>query len=384
MISELPLSGLLAVELGTSVAGPTGGQILATLGAEVIKIESPSGDDARSWGPPFVGGVAALFHAVNRDKRSAVIDFKDTNQCEALARFIVERADIVLQNLRPGVVEKFSLDGANLVARKPSLIYCNIAAFGATGPLKVKPGYDPLIQAFGGIMSVTGDEGRPPVRVGPSIVDQGAALWAVIGILAALNRRTRTGHGCVVGTSLYEAALGWIGMHAANYVASGRVPKRLGTENPSLAPAKAYEALDGWIVIAAGNDNLFARFCKAIGKSDWIDEPAFHTNPERVRNRERLNELIAAEIKTATREAWLTKLDEAGVPCAPMLSIDEVLVHPQSKAVQMMQAGPNGGAPAMGVPLQFDGKRPPFQRIAPKLGDATEFVLGKTSRSAAE
>lgn len=376
----LPLAGLSVIELGTSVAAPIGAQILAELGADVLKIESPGGDDARSWGPPFVDGVASVFSAINRNKRSAVVDFKDAAQCEALRRLIVERADIVVQNLRPGVVERYGLDAESLRARKPPLIYCNLAAFGASGPLSSRPGYDPLMQAFGGIMSITGEEGCAPVRVGPSIVDQGAGMWAVIGILAALHRRTQTAEGCVVATSLYETALNWTAVHAANFLASGRVPRRLGSENFGIAPYKAFEASDGWIVIAAGNDNLFARFCHALTRPEWRDDPAFCSNPDRVANRERLNALIAAVIRTAPRDHWLARLDEAGVPCAPMLAIDEVLAHPQSKALGMLQPAPDGGMALMGLPLQFDGERPPYRSRAPDLG----AVLPATSPRAAQ
>jgi crotonobetainyl-CoA:carnitine CoA-transferase CaiB-like acyl-CoA transferase len=385
MTASLPLSGLVVVELGTSVAAPMGAQALALLGAEVIKIESPRGDDARTWGPPFVGEDSAIFAAANRNKRSAIVDFKDAAQCEALRRFIIARADVVLQNLRPGTVEKHGLDAATLRKEKPSLIYCNLAAFGSTGPLMDKPGYDPLMQAFGGIMSITGEEGRPPVRVAPSIVDQGAGMWAVIGILSALHRRTQTGEGCTVGTSLYETALNWVAMHAASFVASGKVPRRMGTENWGIAPYKAYEAADGWIVIAAGNDNLFVRFAQAIGHPEWTNDAAFRTNAERVANRERLNALIAADISTASRDVWLKKLDAAGVPCAPMLALDEVLAHPQSKAVGMLQPSIAGtGIPLIGVPLEFDGKRPPLQRNSPALGEATDMIAAAATKSAAE
>ena len=369
MTSALPLSGLVVVELGTSVAAPFGAQILAELGADVIKVENPrGGDDARAWGPPFVDGVAAVFRAINRNKRSAAVDFTDSAQCEALRRFIVAQADVVLQNLRPGTVEKFRLDAATLRAEKPTLIYCNLAAFGSRGPLKRKPGYDPLMQAFGGIMSITGEDGRPPVRVGPSLVDQGAGMWAVIGILAALQRRALTGEGCLVGTSLYETALGWTAMHTANFLASGKVPRRLGSENFGIAPYRAYEAQDGWIVIAAGNDNLFARLCQALGRAEWVDDPEFRTNPDRVQNRDRLNELVASVIATGTRDAWLAKLDAAGVPCAPVLALDEVQAHPQSHAVEMLQGPPDGGLSLMGIPLEFDGERPPYRRQAPATG----------------
>jgi crotonobetainyl-CoA:carnitine CoA-transferase CaiB-like acyl-CoA transferase len=379
MNTTLPLSGIVVVELGTSVAAPTGAMILAELGAEVFKIEPPGGgDDARRWGPPFTDGVAAVFRAINRNKRSVVVDLKDAKQAEALRGFIVEHADVVLQNLRAGVVEKFGLDAATLRAERPSLIYCNLAAFGAAGPLKNKPGYDPLMQAFGGIMSITGEHGGGPVRVGPSIIDQGAGMWTVIGILSALHRRASTGEGCVVGTSLYETALGWIGMHASSYLASGTVPQRIGTENFGIAPYKAYEAQDGWIMIAAGNDSLFTRLAHALERSEWLDDPAFRSNPDRVRNRERLNELIASVIGTAERATWLAKLEQAGVPCAPMLALDEVLAHPQCEAVEMLQPAPDGGTPMIGIPLQFDGMRPPYRRGAPELGESTETVLGRS------
>jgi crotonobetainyl-CoA:carnitine CoA-transferase CaiB-like acyl-CoA transferase len=383
-MTSLPLSGLVVVELGTSVAAPFGAQILAELGADVIKVENPrGGDDARSWGPPFVEGTAAVFHAINRNKRSAAIDFTDGAQCDALRCFIVAQADVVLQNMRPGTVEKFGLDAATLRGAKPALIYCNLAAFGSRGPLKDKPGYDPLMQAFGGIMSITGEDGRPPVRVGPSLVDQGAGMWAVIGILAALQRRSLTGEGCVVDTSLYETALAWTGMHTANFLASGKVPRRLGSENFGIAPYRAYQAQDGWIVIAAGNDNLFTRLCQALGRTEWADDPEFRTNPDRVKNRDRLNALLAEVIATDTRDAWRAKLDEAGVPCAPVLALDEVQAHPQSHAVGMLQDAPDGGLPLMGIPLAFDGERPPYRNRAPDLGDATATIIEPASNDRA-
>jgi crotonobetainyl-CoA:carnitine CoA-transferase CaiB-like acyl-CoA transferase len=246
MAAALPLTGLLAVEIGTSVAGPFAGQILADLGAEVVKVENPQGgDDARKWGPPFVRGAAPIFNAVNRNKRSAAVDLKHDGERASLRRFILDESDIVLQNLRPGLVERYRLDAASLRAVRPSLIYCNLAAYGAQGPLKDRPGYDPLMQAFGGLMSLTGEEGREPVRIGPSVVDQGSAMWAVIGILSALNRRAATGEGCVVDTSLYETALAWTNVHVASLLASARVPRRMGSENFGICPYKARNAFAG-------------------------------------------------------------------------------------------------------------------------------------------
>ena len=241
----------------------------------MIKIENPKGgDDARNWGPPFVRGAAPIFHAINRNKRSAAIDLKDEAQRAALRRFILDAPTSCCRTCGPAWSRATASMRRPCARRKPSLIYCNLAAYGADGPLKDRPGYDPLMQAFGGIMSVTGEDGREPVRTGPSIIDQGSAMWAVIGILSALHRRTETGEGCEVGTSLYETALGWTNMHAANYLATGRVPRRIGSENFGICPYKAYQASDGWVVIAAGNDNLFQRLADALGHPEWPSDAA--------------------------------------------------------------------------------------------------------------
>ena len=382
--AALPLSDLFVVELGTSIAAPFGTHVLADLGADVLKIERPgTGDDARLWGPPFFQGASPMFRAINRNKQSAVVDFKNKQQCEALRNLITERADVVVQNMRPGVVEGCGLDAKTLRDKKPSLIYCNISAYGANGPLRDKPGYDPLMQACGGIMSITGDAGRDPVRVGPSIVDQGAAMWAVIGILAALNRRHLTGEGCEIGGSLYETALSWVGMAIATYHASGKAPKPMGTENFGIAPYKAYQAQDGYLMIAAGNDALFERLARALAKPEWLDDPQFRSNPERVRHRERLNRLIAEVVATGRREGWLAKLDAAGVPAAPLQTLDEVVVHPQTVAVDMIQAAPGGHPALVGLPLQFDGARPPLRSLPPDLGAHTDRVLGPAAKKVA-
>lgn len=382
--SALPLSGLFVVELGTSIAVPFGAFVLADLGAEVLKIERPGkGDDARLWGPPFYEGASPMFRAINRNKQSAAIDLKDKAQCDALRRLILERADVVLQNMRPGVVESCGLDAKTLRKEKPSLIYCNLSAYGAAGPLRDKPGYDPLMQACGGIMSVTGDVGRDPVRVGPSIVDQGAGMWAVIGILAALNRRHQTGEGCEIGGSLYETAVSWCGMHIATYNTTGRLPQPMGTENFGIAPYKAYRAEDGWLVIAAGNDALFARLAPALGKPEWLNDPEFASNAERVKHRERLNRLIGEVVATAKRADWLARLDAAGVPAAPLQTLDEVIAHPQTQAVGLLQPAPGDHPDLVGLPLQFDGARPPLRSLPPELGAQTDRVLGATTKKVA-
>ncbi|WP_338665230.1 CoA transferase [Pararoseomonas sp. SCSIO 73927] len=385
MSAAAPLAGLVAVELGTSIAGPSAAMVLAELGAEVIKVEPPvGGDDARNWGPPFANGASTVFNAFNRNKRSAAIDLKDPAQVAALRRFIAAEADIVVQNLRPGLVERLGLDAATLRGDKPSLIYCHLGAFGPAGPLKDRPGYDPLMQAYGGIMGITGEEGRPPVRVGPSLVDQGSGLWGMIGVLAALRRRDATGEGCEVGTSLYETALAWVSAQVSTYGVSGRAPRKLGTENAGIAPYRAFEARDGWLVIAAGNDNLFRRCAAALGHPEWADDPRFRTNPDRVRAREELNALVEAVVATRSRAEWLEALMGAGVPCAPVLGLHEVCAEPQFEAVGMMQHAPDSDLSLLGLPLRFDGERPALRSSPPALGEATARVLGTAPARAAE
>lgn len=379
--AQAPLQGLTVVEIGHSVAAPFAGQVLADLGARVLKVENPQrGDDARGWGPPFWNGMATVFQSVNRNKLSAAIDLKNPVERDSLASFIVEEADIVVQNMRAGLLAKLGLDAASLRARNPRLIYCNLGAFGATGPLAGRPGYDPLMQAFGGIMSVTGNEGEPPVRVGVSIVDQGAGMWAVIGILAALQRRNATGLGCEVDTSLFETALSWIGAASAGYQATGRIPPRRGSENPSLVPYKVFQASDGDLVIAAGNDNLFRKLAHALGRPDWLEDERFATNPARVMNRVVVNEAVQTMVGALSRAEVCALLDQVDVPVAPLQSIDQVLAHPQTQALDMFQQAPDLDLRLMGSPLSFDGKRPQFRSLPPELGADTEAILGPKNR----
>ena len=379
--AQAPLQGLTVVEIGHSVAAPFAGQVLADLGARVLKVENPQrGDDARGWGPPFWNGMATVFQSVNRNKLSAAIDLKNPVERDSLASFIVEEADIVVQNMRAGLLANLGLDATSLRARNPRLIYCNLGAFGATGPLAGRPGYDPLMQAFGGIMSVTGNEGEPPVRVGVSIVDQGAGMWAVIGILAALQRRNATGLGCEVDTSLFETALSWIGAASAGYQATGRIPPRRGSENPSLVPYKVFQASDGDLVIAAGNDNLFRKLAHALGRPDWLEDERFATNPARVMNRVVVNEAVQTMVGALSRAEVCALLDQVDVPVAPLQSIDQVLAHPQTQALDMFQQAPDLDLRLMGSPLSFDGKRPQFRSLPPELGADTEAILGPKNR----
>lgn len=373
-----PLTGITVVELGHSVAAPFAAQTLADLGARVVKIENPErGDDARNWGPPFWNGAAVIFQSVNRNKMSAAVNMKDPAQLAALRTFIVEEADIVIQNMRAGLVTQFGI-GAELREQNPRLIYCNLGAFGAKGPYVNRPGYDPLMQAFGGLMSVTGNDGEPPVRVGVSIIDQGAGMWSVIGILSALHRRDVTGEGCTVDTSLFETALAWINSASASVQATGKAPGRRGTENPGLVPYRVFEASDGYLMIAAGNDNLFARLAKALGKAEWLDDTRFATNPMRVENRPMVNAAVQSVIGTRPVAEWLDIIEPAGVPVAPLQTVDQVIAHPQTLALGMLQPLPDRpDMKLMGLPLSFNGERPALRNAPPELGQHSRLVIAR-------
>lgn len=376
MTEPPPLDGITVVELGSSIAGPYAGKVLAELGAEVFKIEHPAGGDvARRWGPALAGDTSMMFEAANKGKRSVTVDFADPAALDRLRDLIATRADVVFQNLRPGAVERYGIGPAAMLARNTRLIYCNLGAFGRAGPLSELPGYDPLMQAFAGIASVTGEAGRPPVRVGAPVVDLGTGMWAVIGILAALARRHATGRGGVVDASLFETALGWMTVQIALYQGSGVLPERRGLAGPLVVPNGGFQASDGILVVTAGTDRQFRDFAAALDRPEWADDPRFATTADRIKHRDTLNGLIDAVIATGTRRQWAEALDRARVPNAPLQSLDEVLAHPQTAASGMLQASPDGALEVIGLPLQFDGTRPPFARRAPALGADNQLAF---------
>ncbi|WP_338880243.1 CoA transferase [Achromobacter veterisilvae] len=370
-----PFEGLVVVELGHSVAAPFAGQIFGELGATVIKVEKHDGDAARAWGPPFQEGAATLFQTLNRNKQSVVCDLRDPAQTDALKRLIAERADVVLQNLRPGQVETLGLDGAALLALRPSLIYCNMGAFGRTGPLRHRPGYDPLMQAFGGIMSTTGEAGRPSVRVGASIVDMGTGMWAVIGVLAALWQRQAGGQGRVVDVSLFETAATWVSLIASQVLASGEAPPRYGSGTASIVPYKGYATSDGEIVVAAGNDGLFRSLARVVGHPEWAEDPRFADNPSRVRHQAELYGMLDAIFALRPTAFWLEQLEAAGLPCSPVNDMNQMLAHPQTEALGLVQRVPGTAMDFIGLPLSFDGHRPRPRSRPPALGEHTETLL---------
>ena len=370
MADALPLAGRFVVEIGHSLAGPFAGAILADLGATVLKVEAAGkGDHARGWGPPFVDGAAALFHAVNRGKLSVVAELRDPATAAALRRLILERADIVLQNLKVGTLEAAGLGAEALIAAKPSLIMCNIGAFGRVGPRREEPGYDPLIQAASGLMDMNGHPGAPPARVPVALNDLGTGVWAALGIVSALLRRERDGRGGVVDVSLYETALAWMTVPVADLLAGGPAPQRYGSGVSNIVPYQTFAAADGTLLVAAGNDLLFGRLCRALGLGGLAEDTRFATNGARVENRDALIPLLAAPMRALTIAALTALLREAGIPCGPVNGVAQALADPQTAALGIVGALPSGGPRTVRLPLSFDGERPAPAGPAPRLGE---------------
>jgi len=370
-----PLAGIRVVEIGTSVAAPYAGWILAALGADTLKVERPGqGDDARQWGNLFDDGSSSVFHYLNHGKRGITVDLKDEKERAWLRNHCLTEADVIVQNLRSGHVERYGLGADELRQENPRLIYCNLRAFGTHGPLHDRPGYDPLMQALSGIMSITGEAGRPPVRVGVSMIDMGTGMWCAIGILAALYRRAETGRGCVVDASLYETSLAWMAHALVSVQATGRSPGRQGTRARGMAPYEAYECSDGYLVIAAPNDHLFERVSQVLGHPEWPRDARFDGNQKRFENIEELNACMTPVLKQHTRDYWRDKLDAAGVPSAPVRDSVEMMQDEQTRALEIIQGIEDRKPRLMGMPLSFDGARPPLTRLAPLLGEHNKQI----------
>ena len=375
METPMPLSGVKVVEVGLNLAGPFAGEILAGLGADVIKIERPQGgDDARGWGPPFVQGASMSFHSMNRNKRSVTIDFKDAAAMAQLHRLVTE-GDIFIQNLRPGVADELGLGPSALLALNPRLIYCSIAAFGHQGPLRLKPGYEILFQAFAGLMSMTGEENGPPLRMGTAVVDCGTGMWTAIAALAALRQRDHTGRGCVIETSLFETALFWLCNTFAQYSVSGKVPERHPTGSPRQVAFGAFETKNGPLIIAVANDRLFAKLARVLNRAEWAEDPRFRTNADRLAHKDFLLGDIRAILRQATKEEWMERLEAAGVPCAPILTLPEVLAQPQTEALGIIHPVPEVEGKMLSLPMSFDGQRSTLMRRAPRLGEHDKEIL---------
>lgn len=364
-----PLAGLKVVEFGQNLAGPYCGQILSFLGADVVKVERPEGDDARKWGPPFVEGDALSFIALNRGKKSITCDLADKAQCDALIDRIGS-ADVFVHNLRADVPAKFGIDGPTLTRRFPRLIYADLGAFGHLGPWKERPGYEPIIQAVAGLISLNGDPSGPEARIGVSIIDLSTGMWTAIGVLAALAKRTATGQGSLVNTSLFESGLMWASNHIASWSVTGKMAPRQGTGHPSLTPYQAFECSDGPLMVCPGNDRLWRKFAEALGHPEWPDEPQYRTNGDRMQQRDGLLGMIAVIMSRESRAHWSAKLDALGVPNGPLNTVPQVMELAQVAALGMF-AKPYEAASALfhGLPISVDGVRAGGAQVAPKIGE---------------
>ncbi len=371
-----PLDGLRVIELARILAGPWAGQTLADLGAEVIKVEAPAGDDTRRWGPPFIEREddisAAYFHSCNRGKRSVVIDFR-TQDGLADLKALIASADVVIENYKVGGLAKYGLDYAALKEAHPGLIYCSITGFGQDGPYAHRAGYDYIIQGMSGLMSVTGDPEGQPQKVGVAVTDVLTGVYASTAILAALHQRAATGKGQQIDMSLLDVATSCMANQNLNYLSTGTAPQRLGNTHPNLAPYQVMDCADGWVIIAVGNDGQFARFCELLGLADLAEDARFATNADRVASRDALTKTLTEATLRMTKAQMLAACEAHGVPAGPINDMAEVFDDPQIKA-RGMQINLDG-VPSVRSPFQFSGADLVLDRSSPKLGADTDAVL---------
>lgn len=363
------LEGIRVLELGQVLAGPFAGAILSALGAEVIKVERvEGGDDARRMGPPFRGSDALVFQIFNAGKRSLALDLRSESGHGQLMALLAD-VDVLVHNLRPGVPEALGLDAGSLCARFPRLIHAGISAFGHVGPMALQPGYEPLVQAFSGLSSTNGGPDDPPMRAGASLCDQGSGMWVVIGVLALLERRHRTGRGGVVQASLLETALSWNAQKADAFTNEGRLPERHRSGHPGFVPYEAFETADRPLLICCGNDRLFGKLAQVLGRPDWVSDPRFATNRARLAHKAALLEQMAPLLERATCDDWTARLTAAGVPCAPVHTVPQALAHPQVRALGLAAPVPGTDFSLTGLPLTLDGTRVHYRGPAPALGE---------------
>lgn len=373
------LRDLKIVDLTRILSGPYCTMYFADLGADVIKVEPPSGDDTRTWGPPFIAEESAYFMSVNRNKRSIVLDLKTDHGRAVLSKMLVD-ADIIVENFRPGKLEKLGFGFETLKSINPRIILASISGFGQTGPYRNDPGYDVIAQGMGGLMSVTGQPDGEPVKPGFSLADVGAGMWAIIGILTALHNRDRTGEAQWVDVSLLETMMGFQTYAAGNYFGSGIDPVPLGNAHPNICPYQAFQANDGYFNLAVGNDGLWNIFCEAIGEPAWAIDSRFHTNPDRVRNRDTLIPLLAQKFREKSVKDWVALLRASQVPAGPIYKISELYADPYVVERQMLftvnhpTAGP---VQQVGVPVKFlqDGGTVRNVTPPPLLGQDTAQIL---------
>jgi crotonobetainyl-CoA:carnitine CoA-transferase CaiB-like acyl-CoA transferase len=374
---EAPLNGIRVIELARILAGPWAGQTLADLGADVIKVEAPEGDDTRRWGPPFIEAegetTAAYFHATNRGKRSITCDFRSPEGQETVRRLVAD-ADVVIENFKVGGLVKYGLDYASLRKVNPRLIYCSITGFGQDGPYAQRAGYDFIIQGMSGLMSVTGPADGQPQKVGVAVTDVFTGVYAATAILAALVQRGRTGEGQMIDMALLDVATSIMANQAMNYLASGKAPGLMGNAHPNLAPYAVFDCKDGWLILATGNDGQYQRLCGILGLEAMATAPEFLTNADRVTNRAILTQRLTEATRRWTKADLLAACEGAGVPAGPINDMAEVFADPQVIA-RGLQIAPEG-LPGVRSPMRFSAADLALERPAPRLGQHQDEVLG--------
>ena len=375
------LAGLRVLDLTRILAGPLCTMMLGDMGADVIKVEPPgSGDDTRTWGPPFAGGESAYFLGVNRNKRSMTLNMAVPAGQVILAKLIRE-SDVLVENFKVGTLEKWGFGNDWLEAHAPRVIRCSITGYGSVGPKAGLPGYDFILQAESGLMSICGDPSGEPMKYGVAIVDICTGLLACNSILGALHARTRTGQGQHVEVSLFDSSLAMLANVASNYLVSGRDARRFGNGHPNIVPYTAYPVADGMIAVAVGNDAQFAKFAALLGKSEWASDSRYARNPDRVANRDTLDAAISDALKTAPAEAWLERLNASGIPCGRINSVAQALTDPHTIArdmVRTVQHPTAGDVKTLGIPFRFSDTPPSVRRAPPTLGQHTEEILRST------
>lgn len=381
-----PLHGTTVLDFTRVLSGPYCTMALGDLGARVIKLEHPGrGDDTRRWGPPFLGDESAYFLSVNRNKESVAIDFKSPGGRDVVERLLAT-ADVVVENFRPGTLDALGLDAASVRARYPTIVYCSISGYGQTGPRREEPGYDAVMQAEGGLMSITGAADGPPYRLGVAIVDIVSGMFAAQGVLAALVARGRTSEGQVVDIGMFDATTALLTYQAGNYFTTGESPGRLGNRHPTIAPYETFATMDGDLALAVGNDALWQTFCKVAELPDLAADSRFATNALRLANYDALKPRLATVFATKPRAVWASLLLEAGVPCGAVRSLDEVFQDPQTAAREMMLSVPHatlGSVRVTGVPVKLSGTPGGVRTGPPTLGQHTAAVLTELGYDAA-
>lgn len=389
-MSKQPLSGVRVIELARILAGPWAGQLLADLGADVIKVENPDGgDDTRKWGPPFVMSAegenlsAAYYHSCNRGKRSIAIDFSREEGADTIRR-LVGTADVLIENFKLGGLKKYGLDWETLRAINPKLVYCSITGFGQDGPYAPRAGYDFIIQGIGGLMSITGEPGREPQKVGVAVSDIFTGLYAVIAIQAALRHAEATGEGQHIDMALLDTQVSVLGNQNLNYLVSGQVPAQMGNAHMNIAPYEVVPVRDGFVILAVGNDGQFQRFCGVVGLDALAKDPDFSTNPARVVNRSRLRETIVATLAEWDRDPLLAALEKAAVPASPINNIGQMFDDPQVNARGMrldLDDGMGNVLPSVRAPMVMNGTPLEYDRPSPRLGQHTREILEELEKT---